>query len=116
MPSGVGVQPNNANINNSLTGIAVQMRTIMQQAANLSTQVNGTGQGLAYLEAAGFSSAANADNPGDQSDAAWALEVIAYFSTVAGVYFGTVQAGGSGGTGAVEFSYNEALASLWNVQ
>jgi len=92
------------------------MRDIMQQAVNLSTQVNGSGQGLASLEAIGFSSAANPDNPGDQSDAAWALEVIAYFNTVAGVYFGTVQAGGSGGTGAVQFDYNEALASLWNVQ
>ena|ERR1700749_4115521 len=116
MASGVGTQPSNATINNQLTGIALQMRELMQAASNLSTQVNGTGQGLAYLEAMGFSSAANSDNPGDMSDAAWALQVIAYFNTVAGCYFGTVQQGGSGGTGASDFNFHNALASLWNGQ
>jgi hypothetical protein len=116
MTSGVGTQPTNATINNQLTSIAVQMRNLMQQAANLSTQVNGTGQGLAYLEEMGYASAANDSNPGDQSDAAWALEVIAYFNTVAGCYYGTVQQGGSGGTGAATFDFDSALASLWNGQ
>jgi hypothetical protein len=114
--SGVGAQPNNANINNQLTNMAVQVRILMQQAVNLSTQVNGTGEGLAYLESIGFSSAANTANPGDQSDAAFALQVIAYLNTIAGVYYGSVQQGGSGGTGASTFNFNNALAILWNVQ
>lgn len=116
MTSGVGTQPNNATINNQLTGIALQLRELMQAASNLSTQVNGTGQGLAYLEGIGFSSAANPNNPSSMSDAAWALQVIAYFNTVAGCYFGTVQQGGSGGTGAADFNFHNALASLWNGQ
>lgn len=89
----------------------------MQAAVNLSTQVNGTGQGLEYLESIGYSSAPNPENPGDQSDAAWALQVIAYLNTVAGVYFGGVRQGGDGTAGsAVAFNFNNALAELWNGQ
>jgi hypothetical protein len=117
MTSGVGTQPNNATINNQITGLALQMRDLMQQASNLSTQINGTGQGLAYLKAVGFDGTnANPQNPSNMTDAQWALQVIAYFNTLAGCYFGTVQQGGNGGTGATQFNFHNALASLWNGQ
>jgi hypothetical protein len=112
----VGTQPTNATIDNQLTAMSLQLRNLMQAAVNLSTQVNGTGQGLAVLEGYGYSSAANAGNPGDISDASYALQMIAYLNTVAEVYFGNVQQGGSGGTGAVTFNFNNALAELWNGQ
>lgn len=109
----VGNQATKVSIDQSLSGLSVQARELMQTIANLSTQVNGQGAGLAYLEEIGYSSASNANNPSSQSDAAYALELLAYLNTVAGVFFGTVQAGGSGGTGAVAFNYNSALSTLW---
>jgi len=116
MATGVGTQPTNATINNSLTSLSQQLRNLMEAAQDLSTQINGTGQGLQYLEAIGFGSAANPSNPASMSDAAYALQLIAYFNTIAGVYYGTVQQGGSGGTGASTFNFNNALAVLWNGQ
>lgn len=111
----VGSQPTNANIDNQLTSLALGFRDLMQRAVNLSTQVNGTGQGLAVLEGYGYSSAPNPTNPGSQSDAAWALQIIAYFNTVAGCYYGTVRQGGDGSAGsATTFNFNNALAGLWN--
>ena len=39
--------------------------------------------------------------------------LMSYVSTVYGVYFGDVQQGGSGGTGAILFDFNNAFAALW---
>jgi len=39
-----------------------------------------------------------------------------YMNTIAGCYYGTVQQGGSGGTGATEFNFNNALSVLWGGQ
>lgn len=102
----VGTQPDAASISNQLTQYALQMRDIMQAVSNLSTQVNGGGNGLATLEGYGYSAA----------DASSAQQLIAYMNTVAGCYFGTVQQGGTGGTGASLFNFNQALAGLWNGQ
>lgn len=114
----VGTQPDTASISNTLTQLALQMRDLMQAIANLSTQVNGEGNGLQYLESVvGYSSAPNPGNPGDQSDAAWALQAIAYMNTVAGVAGGTVRQGGDGSAGsATLFNFNQALSPLWNGQ
>jgi len=109
----VGLQLNQAAMDQLLTNYAQQMRDLMQAVANLSLTVNGTGQGLARLEAMGYSAEANPDNPASMSDAAYALQLIAYLNTVAGVCNGTVQAGGTGGTGAVAFNYDAALSVLW---
>lgn len=110
----VGNQATNTDIDNTLTNLTVNVRELMAKIVNLSTQVNGTGQGLAYLESIGYSAAANPANPGEQSDAAWALQVIAYLNTVAGCYYGTVRQGGDGSAGsATTFNFNNALAQLW---
>jgi hypothetical protein len=114
--TGVGIQPTNSTINNSLTSPALQMRNLMQAVANLNSQVNGNGEGLAYLESIGYSSVPNPANPNSISDAQYAQTCIAYLNQPAGVYMGTVQSGGSGGTGAIQFNIDAALAFLWNVQ
>lgn len=103
-------------MNNIITSFAVQLRDLMQDIANLNTAVNGQAAGLAYLESLGYGSDANPANPGGISDAAWALQVIGYLYTQAGVYAGTVQQGGTGGTGAIMFDFNQALSPVWGGQ
>ncbi len=100
----VGSQPNSATIDNQLTNYALQLRNLMQSISNLSMEVNANNTGVANMEAVGYSS----------QDAATVLQVVGYMNTIAGVYFGTVQAGGNGGTGAIDFNYNSGLSSLWN--
>lgn len=41
---------------------------------------------------------------------------ISYMANVAGCYYGTIQQGGSGGTGAILFNFDSALAGLWGGQ
>lgn len=112
----VGTQANSQQIDARLTQLAVQLRDVITRITQLNTQVNGQGNGLTVLELAGYSSGDNTDNPGSMSDAAYALQKLAYLSTVAGCYLGTVQQGGSGGTGAVEFDFDNALSTLWALQ
>lgn len=112
----VGTQANSQQIDAKLTQLAVQMRNVMTAVSYLNTQVNGQGSGLAVLEGAGYSNDANPDNPASMSDAAYALQKIAYLNTVAGCYYGTVQQGGDGGTGAATFDFDNALSTLWALQ
>jgi hypothetical protein len=105
----VGPVVTSGTINTALSNFPVQLRNLMQQLANLSTSVNSTGDGLAYLEQIGFSSAANSENPGDISDAQYALNLIGYLNNIAGVYFGTA-------TVSSEFNFNNAFAPMWNGQ
>lgn len=109
MAIGVGVQPTNASINNALTGIALQMRNVVQQAANLSKQVNSTGDALAYLEAAGYSAVANPDNPGGISDAQLALNLLNSLTTIVELATGNATL-----TTATDFT--TTLSLLWNGQ
>jgi len=109
----VGNQSTKASTDQTLSSIAVQMRNVFQLIENLNTQVNGGGSGLAYLESIGYGNTSNPGNPGSQSDAAYAQSLLAYMNTVSGVYHGTVQQGGSGGTGASDFDFDSALAPLW---
>jgi hypothetical protein len=86
-----------------ISGYSVQMRNLMQNIVNLSTNVNGQANGLAFLEGIGYQPA----------DAQTALNAIAYLNTIAGCYFGTVQQGGSDGTGATVFDFNQEMAQYW---
>ena len=112
----VGIQFNKDQVDSRLTQLAVQLRNAMTSIAYMNTQVNGQGNGLAVLEAAGYSGVANPDNPASMSDAAYALQKLAYLNTVAGCYLGTVQQGGTGGTGAATFNFDNALSTLWALQ
>ncbi len=109
----VGAQGSSGTVSAALTNLAVGMRNLMQSITNLNTWINGQANGLAYLEELGFSSASNPDNPGSISDAQFALNLLAYLNTMSGVYYGTVQQGGSGGTGASMFNFNQELSQLW---
>lgn len=101
----VGNQATVASVNQQMAQIAMQMRNVMQAAVNLSEGVNGQGAGLATLEAVGFGSDANPNNPGGVSDAQLALSMISYLNTPAGVYFGTA-------TQPDAFDFNQVLAQL----
>jgi hypothetical protein len=103
----VGQSSNSSQVDVSLMNSAVQMRDLMQGIVNLSTWINGQGNGLEYLEQLGYSSASNPDNPGSISDAQFALNLIAYLNTVAGVYYGTA-------TQSTAFNFNNELSQLWN--
>ena len=105
----VGTQVTQASINGSITTCALTLRNVCQQIRNLSTQVNGQGDGLAMLEMIGFGSAPDTDNPGDVSDAALAQNMISYLNTVAGVYFGTATQGS-------EFNFDQELSQAWGGQ
>ena len=102
----VGTQPGVAQVNSQLTQLALNWRNVAQQTLNLFTTINELGgdTGLtAGFEAMGFT----------PTDAAAANLLLGYMSTLQGVQYGTVQAGGTGGTGATEFNYANALSALW---
>jgi hypothetical protein len=97
----VGNQPSQAQINQQLSTYAVELRNIMQTIANFEMSV--TALGVAGLTGLGFGSA----------DAQAVVTQVNYMSNVAGCYFGTVQQGGSGGTGAILFNFHSELCPLW---
>jgi hypothetical protein len=103
----VGQTSNSGQVDIDLINYSVSLRDLMQNIVNLSTWVNGQGNGLAYLEQLGYSSTADEENPGGVSDAQMALNYIAYLNTVAGVYYGTA-------TQATDFDFNNAMSPLWN--
>jgi hypothetical protein len=97
----VGAQPTVAGLNQSLTSAAQEMRNTMQAVANFTLQVQNLGTG--GLTGLGFSS----------GDAASMLQYAGYLNTLVGCYQGTVQQGGSGGTGAILFNFQNALSAVW---
>lgn len=109
----VGAQGSSSTVDAALTNLAVGMRNTMQGIANLNTWINGQGDGLTYLAELGYSTAPSSVNPGGISDAQFALNTIAYLNTMAGVYYGTVQQGGTGGTGATTYNFNNQLSMVW---
>lgn len=115
----VGNQTNVAAVNGTLTSLAVQLRELMGQILQQQSYLDNLGtSGLNNLGGTGngFSTVANPGNPGSVSDAQYVLNLINEMGTVAGVYKGTVQAQGSGGTGAVLFNFENAFTPLWGGQ
>lgn len=105
----VGAAIGSSQVDNIITALAVRLRDVMRQVSNLSLAVNGQGAGLAYLESIGYSGTANPANPGGISDAQYALNMISYLNTVAGVYFGTATQG-------TAFSFDQELSQVWGGQ
>lgn len=99
----VGSQAGSGTVDQLLTNLSVGLRNTMQAINNLNMWVNGQSQGLANLESMGY----------DTASAQTALSMIAYLNTIAGVYYGTVQQGGTGGTAATMFNFNQELSQLW---
>ena len=93
-------------VNNIITALAVRLRDLMTDIADLNLSVNGQGAGLAYLQGIGYSNTSNPANPGSVSDAALALSTISYLNTIAALYFGTA-------TQATDFNFNQQLSGVW---
>lgn len=87
-------------LNARLGQIAVQIETALQAAVNLQEDVTNLGGSSGLQNTVGF---APADATAFATDAS-------YLNTVAGCYFGTVQQGGTGGTGASLFNFSNALS------
>lgn len=100
----VGIPTTAQSLNAQLGQASLAVRNAMERANDLFTCVNNLG--TPGLEAAGLSA----------QDAASYQAMAGYLSTLAGVYYGTVQQGGSGGTGASTFNFNNALSVLWGAQ
>jgi hypothetical protein len=97
--------PVTAQVMNARLGqVAVQMRIVMEAASDLFKVANGLGTG--GLQSAGMDSPTASD---------FVLKA-GYLNTLAGVYYGTVQQGGSGGTGASQFNFDNGLSSAWGAQ
>ena len=95
----VGTPLTEVGVNTQITNLSTQMRNLMWQVANLSKNVNGQGNGLAVLEAAGFTA----------GDAATALAAVSYMNTIAGVYYGTATQG-------TDFNFDQQLSQYWGGQ
>jgi hypothetical protein len=109
----VGGQTSNVTIDQKLTDLAVEIREWSYKVRNLNTEINSGGQGLQVMQNLGYQGAANPGNPGSMTDAAYALQILAYFMDIAGVYYGNVQFGGAGGTGAVALNHDNVLSPMW---
>lgn len=97
----IGGQTNQGNVNQDLTQLAVQWRDLVALTLQKSAFYNKIG--LAGLEALGFTA----------TDAQAVLDTINHMATPAQVYKGTVQQGGTGGTGASLFNFEDYLTPLW---
>jgi hypothetical protein len=104
----VGTQIVSSQMDQTLTALAVRLREVMHDIDDVYTQVtNGVlGNGTVTLESYGYSN----------SDATTALALLTDLATIAQVYAGQLQAGGTGGTGATLVNYDNALSVLWAVQ
>jgi hypothetical protein len=96
----IGNQPNVAQVNSQAAQIAVQFRSSAQAALQFQAYV--VALGSTGLVALGFTSA----------DAAALLAVANNMATLAQIYQGTVQQGGTGGTGASLFNFQNALVAV----
>ena len=97
----VGNQSSQGNVNQSLTQLSLAMRELMADV--LQQQAYLTKLGSSGLQGLGFTS----------GDATAVLDDINHMATVAGCYKGTVQQGGTGGTGAILFNFEDFLTHLW---
>ena len=96
----IGNQPNVQQLNSQAAQLAGTWRTTAQQTLALQAYVTGLGQ--AGLVTLGFAS----------GDATALIAAVNNMATMAQIFQGTVQQGGSGGTGASLFNFQNALVAL----
>jgi len=106
-----GNQPTMQTVLDNLTGLALNLRNTNDATRMRMSEIST--MGVAGLVKLGFGSAPNPDNPGGVSDAQYIFNLYGYLNTNAGVYYGTVQQGGTGGTGASTFNFDSALSAVW---
>jgi hypothetical protein len=99
-------------INNAIGQLAVLQRNLAIAQLRLQETIDALGgsdaariTALQNLPAGGYSAA----------DAADVIAKVNAMANLAGVYYGTVQQGGTGGTGAILYDFDSALASAWGV-
>ncbi len=92
----VGTQLTQGNVDGQITNLSVALRDLCQAITNLSSTINGQGDGLAVLESTGYSA----------EDAAQAQAAVSYLNTIAAVYFGTAAQ-------AQPFNFNNELSQYW---
>jgi hypothetical protein len=97
----IGQQTSTGNINQMLTQLAIQWRDLSNQTLQQWAFLNKLGQD--GLETLTFTS----------DDATAVLTAIDQMVQPAQVYKGTVQSGGTGGTGAILFNFEDAQTPLW---
>jgi len=97
----VGDQTSQGAVNATLTQLARDWRDLADRT--LQRQAEYVKLGASGLQGMGFTPA----------DATTALDDINHMATLAGCYKGTVQQGGSGGTGAILFNFQDFLTHLW---
>ena len=102
----VGLQGNNATMDQALTSLSVQLRNTMYSISNLNSWVNGQGDGLTVLAALGYSTVPSSTNPGGVSDAQFASSMLSYLNTMAAVYNGSAAQ-------TPAFNFNQELSQLW---
>lgn len=96
----IGNQPNMQQLNSQAAQLAGTWRSCAEQTIALQAYVVGLGQ--AGLVALGFASA----------DATALLTAVSQMNTMALIFQGQVQQGGTGGTGASLFNFQNALVAL----
>lgn len=97
----VGTQTSKASVDANLSQLAIQLRELMNGVLQQQAYCNKLG--LTGLEAIGYTA----------PDAQTVLDDLNHMATVAGCYKGTVQQGGTGGTGAILFNFEDYLVHLW---
>jgi hypothetical protein len=103
----VGQPITQAWIDGQLSGLTKRLADLVTDSEKFLTLVLSNG-GLQLLAQAGYSNSlqtSNPNNPGGMTDAAYALSLIDYMSTMVGVANGTA-------TQATEFNFMQALSVL----
>ena len=97
----IGNEPTTSfQVNNQAAQLAVQLRSVMQAIIIFQEWV--AKKGAAGLQDIGFNS----------TDANAMLYQSGYMNTVAQIYYGNLQQGGTGGSGASTFDFSDALTTL----
>lgn len=86
----VGAQTGKGTWDQTFTDLAVAWRDLAQRTQSQVMQATAVGSALAYMEAQGYdNNASNPNNPGQETDAAYAAALIGYFTTLSGIVLGT---------------------------
>lgn len=103
-----GNQATRQTIDSTLSSFTVQLRELMEAIAKQQAFVVKLGlTGLEGLASSGGPPSYTA------AEAQAVLDAFNHMGTIVGVYMGTVQQGGTGGTGATLFNFEDSLTPYW---
>ena len=97
----IGNQPTSAmQFNLQAATVAVQLRSVCEAIINMQSWA--AKKGVSGLQDIGYTG----------PDAQAMLNAISYMNTIALVFYGKLQQGGTGGSGASTFNFSDALSDL----